>query len=242
MESNLAILVGAAASLGFVHTVLGPDHYLPFIAMARLGNWSQRKTVLVTCLSGLGHVLSSVLLGAVGIALGTAVTRLEALESSRGTLAAWLLIAFGLSYFAWGLHRARRSGPRGHAHLHLAGVAHRHGAGAIHAHTHGDAAWREAEPKGQSLTPWILFTIFVFGPCEPLIPLLMYPAAQSSTAGVALVAGVFGTVTVATMLAIVVLSSHGLRLVPAARLERYSHALAGLTIFLCGVGIQALGL
>ena len=37
----------------------------------------------------------------------------------------------------------------------------------------------------------ILFTIFVFGPCEPLIPILMYPAAKSSVAGMLLVAGVF---------------------------------------------------
>jgi len=25
---------------------------------------------------------------------------------------------------------------------------------------------------------WALFLIFVFGPCEPLIPLIMYPAAK----------------------------------------------------------------
>ncbi|MFH1145309.1 MAG: hypothetical protein V1774_12305 [Candidatus Eisenbacteria bacterium] len=238
MSSDLSILAATAASLGFIHTVLGPDHYLPFIAMSRSGKWSRRKTALVTLASGLGHVLSSVVIGTIGIALGLAVTSLEALESSRATIAAWMLIAFGLTYFAWGLHRALRQGAgRGHAHLHRAGIPH------MHADAPAPPAHDEGHPRRAGrLTPWVLFTIFIFGPCEPLIPLLMYPAARQSTAGIVLVAAVFSSVTVLTMLAIVSLSSLGLRFLPAAKLERYSHALAGLTILLCGVGIQALGL
>ena len=36
------------ASLGFVHTVLGPDHYIPFIFMAKARKWTMRKTSLIT--------------------------------------------------------------------------------------------------------------------------------------------------------------------------------------------------
>ena len=35
MNSGIIILCGTAAALGFVHTLLGPDHYLPFIVMNR---------------------------------------------------------------------------------------------------------------------------------------------------------------------------------------------------------------
>jgi sulfite exporter TauE/SafE len=84
----------------------------------------------------------------------------------------------------------------------------------------------------------VLFTIFVFGPCEPLIPILMYPAAAESAFGVAMVAGVFGAATILTMLATVLLLSFGLSRIPTRGLERYSHALAGLAIFLCGVAIH----
>jgi sulfite exporter TauE/SafE len=90
---------------------------------------------------------------------------------------------------------------------------------------------------GRSLTPWILFTIFVFGPCEPLIPLLMYPAAALSPGAIALVAAVFGAVTVATMLAVVSLLALGLTAVSTERLGRLSHPLAGVTILLCGIAI-----
>ena len=67
---ELALLLGTAVTIGFVHTVLGPDHYLPFIVMAKSGRWSAAKTAVVTALCGVGHIASSVALGLIGIALG----------------------------------------------------------------------------------------------------------------------------------------------------------------------------
>lgn len=235
MSNDVTILAGTAVVLGFVHTVLGPDHYLPFIVMARTGRWSAAKTTVVTALCGAGHILSSVALGLIGIALGLAVSSLEAVESARGELAAWLLIAFGFTYFVWGMHRAIRNKPHEHAHTHENEGSHSH----VHPHT-GEHAHIHLKPA--STTPWILFTIFVFGPCEPLIPLLMYPAARGSTASVVLVAGLFGLTTVLTMLGIVLASFFGLARLPLGRVERYSHALAGLVIFFCGGAIKWVGL
>jgi sulfite exporter TauE/SafE len=233
MTSELAVLLGTAVTLGFMHTVLGPDHYLPFIMMASAGRWSTAKTTIITALCGLGHILSSVVLGFIGIAFGLAVKRLEIFESVRGDIAAWLLIAFGFTYFIWGLHRAIRGKPHTHIHIHDSSV-HSHSHSHVHEHAHVH--------KSPNMTPWILFTIFVFGPCEPLIPILMYPAARSSMGSVALVAGVFGMTTILTMLTLVLASSFGLARLPIKRLERYSHALAGLAVFLCGGAIKFLGL
>jgi len=84
--------------------------------------------------------------------------------------------------------------------------------------------------------------VFVFGPCEPLIPLLMYPAAKHSAGGMLLVAGVFGAATIGTMLAIVGVTTLGINKLPLGRLERFSHALAGAAILMCGLAIQFLGL
>jgi nickel/cobalt transporter (NicO) family protein len=235
--NEIWVLSATAASLGLVHTVLGPDHYLPFAAMARARHWAMPKTLWVTFLCGLGHIGSSVLLGLAGIALGTAVGKLEAVESFRGNLAAWAMIAFGLVYGVWGLRQAFRGRPHTHEHLHGDGTGHDH----QHAHADGHLHVHDgAQPA--SITPWVLFTVFVFGPCEPLIPLLMYPAAKHSIHGMLLVTGVFGAVTIGTMLAIVAATVLGLRRVPLGRLERYSHALAGASIFLCGAAVQFLGL
>ena len=89
MQNDMLLLTLTAASLGFVHTALGPDHYLPFIVMSKARKWSWRKTFWVTGLSGLGHVGSSVLLGAIGIAAGYGISKLEGIESMRGDWAAW---------------------------------------------------------------------------------------------------------------------------------------------------------
>lgn len=238
MTDELMILAVTAASIGFGHTVLGPDHYVPFIAMAAARRWSLLRTLVITTLCGLGHVLSSVVLGALGIAFGWAVAHLEWFEGARGGLAGWLLLGFGLAYTAWGIRRAVRNRPHRHGHVHADGTLH------DHAHTHHDehvhvhaAAGDEVAPVRQ-LTPWILMTIFVFGPCEPLIPVLMYPAAQGSGWGVVLVATVFSVATIGTMLAAVTIGHLGVTRLPLARLERYSHALAGLALVACGVFIQ----
>jgi len=175
-------------------------------------------------------------LGTIGIALGIGITRLEIFESVRGNLAAWVLIAFGLVYFAWGLRQAIRNKPHEHHHLHLGGVKH------SHSHVHTDEHAHVHDQQAKSITPWVLFTIFVLGPCEPLIPLLMYPAAETSLGGIVLVAAVFSVATIGTMLAVVMLASHGISFLPMAKLERYTHAIAGATIFACGAAIQFLGL
>lgn len=236
MTGELKALVITAASLGFFHTLLGPDHYLPFIMMSWARGWSGLKTVLITFLCGLGHIGSSVVLGLIGVSLGLAVGRLEFMESFRGNLAAWLLIAFGLAYFVWGLRRAYKSRPHVHSHTHLGEIAHEHmhGHQSEHAHVH--------ETKRGSIAPWTLFVIFVFGPCEPLIPVLMYPAAKNSLFGLLVVTFVFGAVTIATMLGAVLLSRAGVKSFRLAPLERYAHVIAGATICLCGLAIRFLNL
>ncbi|MHB0996434.1 MAG: sulfite exporter TauE/SafE family protein [Elusimicrobiales bacterium] len=227
---NSAILL-TAASLGFIHTVLGPDHYIPFVALAKARDWSKARTALVTFLCGLGHVLSSVLIGLGGIWLGTEVGRLEWIEGIRGDVAGWLLVSFGLLYMLWGIKKAVRREKHSHLHSHGGpGHSHEHGHEADHLHPHGQTA---------SVTPWALFIVFVFGPCEPLIPVLMYPALKTGMGLAMTAAAVFSAVTVATMMASVFLLLWGIKMFPAERMTRYSHALAGFAVLACGVAVKA---
>jgi nickel/cobalt exporter len=237
MNTELGVLIITAASIGFFHTLFGPDHYVPFIMMSWARKWSTFKTALITFLCGIGHIGSSVVLGLVGVAMGLAVKKLEIVESVRGNIAAWLLIAFGLAYFVWGLRRAYQKKTHVHSHAHSFGAEHEHS----HSH-HLEHAHVHDEKSNISITPWVLFTIFVFGPCEPLIPILMYPAAKHNLLGLIVVTGVFGVVTIGTMLAVVMLSVAGVNFVQLSRMQRFSHAIAGATICLCGLAIQFLGL
>ena len=233
-EATLHTLLATAAFLGFFHTVTGPDHFVPFIAMARVGQWSLPRTTLITVACGVGHVLSSIILGFLGIALGLALSGLTWFEGARGDVAGWLLLGFGLAYCVWGTVRAIRNRPHSHVHAHGNGTihVHEHKHQTEHLHVHKDPE------QPASMTPWILFAIFVFGPCEPLIPVLMYPAATLSIGGVLAVAMVFGVATIGTMLSIVIAAHLGLSGFSLPWLERYSHALAGGAIALCGLAVK----
>ena len=79
MTSEFTLLLLTAVSVAFIHTLAGPDHYLPFIMMSKARNWSVVKTSWFTVLCGLGHVGSSIVLGLVGIAFGVALKKLELL-------------------------------------------------------------------------------------------------------------------------------------------------------------------
>jgi sulfite exporter TauE/SafE len=237
MTDNLIILLLTTASIGFIHTILGPDHYFPFIGMSRSGKWSIKKTVLVTSMCGVAHVLSSGVLGLLGAGLGFAAVQMDIIESVRGHIAGWALIAFGLAYMVWGIKIIIRKQPHIHSHIHVDGSEHnhKHEHYGLHAHVHKTG-------KTEKVTPWILFLIFILGPCEPLIPLLMYPAMHQDIMGVITVSVVFASVTILTMLTIVLMSVYGLNRLPSPSLNRYTHALTGVSILMCGVAMQFWGL
>lgn len=216
MSQELQILLITAASIGFFHTLFGPDHYLPFIMIGKARNWSLPKVIWLTLLCGVGHILSSVVLGIFGIMLEVQVAKLEFIESFRGNLAAWAFIAFGLIYALWGLRHWWHSKNGKHTHSKI--------------------------EKSSNITPWVLFIIFALGPCEPLIPVLMYPAVIESTSALIMVTSVFGIVTLTTMTSAVVASYYGLSFVNLKKIEPFSHPIAGLVIFFSGIAMQFLGL
>ena len=231
---ELQILIWTAISIGFIHTLIGPDHYLPFIMIGKAREWSLAKIIWITVLCGIGHVLGSVLLGIIGVMLGLSIGLIENVETVRGDIASWLLIGFGIAYAAWGLRIGLRATEHTHGHVHD---------GHDHKHTHhhlGSHAHLHGNPK--SVTPWALFIIFVLGPCEPLIPILMYPAAQGSWMDLTWVTLAFGVTTVGTMTLVVFIISKGLININLVFLEKYTHAIAGLIIAFAGLSIKLLGL
>src|SRR5438045_2301424 len=98
MPTDLQILLIAAITVACLHTLTGPDHYLPFIALSRSKNWSLSRTLFWTLVCGLGHVLSSVVLGLGGAAVGWSLSKLKGLEGIRGSIAGWMLLGFGMVY------------------------------------------------------------------------------------------------------------------------------------------------
>ncbi len=246
MDASWAIPL-SAAGIAFVHTALGVDHTLPFVALSKARGWSPRKTLWITTICGIGHVAASIGLAMIGIALGWGIGRMEGLESGRGPIAAWVLTAFGFAYLLWGL----RQGYRRSKGLHL----HRHG-GHVHLHLHGDdphhhdsqhdqIANHQGDPANATesrSTFWVLFTIFVLGPCEPLIGLFILPASSGDWKIAAWSAVAFAVVTVATMVAIVAAAVTGMKHVRFAPLEKWAEAIAGGVVAASGLAVLFLGI
>ena len=216
------ILISTAALIAFIHTIIGPDHYLVFVALGKARDWSTAKTLKYATMCGIGHILSSVIIGFLGIFFGIELVKLVNLEESRGLLSGWMLLFFGLIYFVWGLRKLR-----------------------IHKNKKnlpGDYRYVNSQKRFFNITPWALFIVFVLGPCEALIPLFMYPAMEADMMLVFQVALVFGVVTLLTMLFSVFLLLKGLNMFRFNSFERYSHVIAGASIILCASTINFLGL
>ncbi len=245
MTSEMLLLVGTAATLGVTHTAVGVDHTLPFVMLSRARNWSMYKTLGVTALCGTGHVLSSVVIGALGyFGLGLTLTKLELIEQTRGHWAAWALIVFGFGYALAGAWRLHSGDGHRHFHVHSDGTVHTHphdhgGADSNVVHHHGHGA-RASLSKGR----WgvALFLIFVLGPCEALLPLMAAPALGGSVWTSVAVAAVFGVATLSTMLLLVAVGRLGLKAARFGRLEPHMQWLSGIAIASSGLCVQFLGI
>lgn len=228
LTPEVSLLLVAALTIGVVHTAVGPDHYLPFISLARERAWSLKRTLLITLACGLVHCASSIIVGTLGLALGWALSSMEAFEAMRGSVAAWLLFGFGLAYLIYGVRQYQRSQVHSHIHTHADGTRHKHPhkSSGAHAHAHVKSS---ASPLVASL-----MVIFLLGPCEALIPMLMVPAATANLSAVLAVTIVFSVATLATMLVLV--------LAGTAVAERFRwQPVAGLSGMICGTVIGACG-
>jgi sulfite exporter TauE/SafE len=232
MNNELYYLWVSTISVAALHTLAGPDHYLPFIALSKTKKWSLARTLGWTALCGCAHVASSVGIGLLGTAAGWGLSTITNTQNIRGGIAGWLFVVLGLVYAIWGLWRARRNVT--HKHFEMSDSKDMY----VYEHRHGSAVVPSQKHK---VTPWVIFIIFLLGPCEPLIPLLTFPGLQQSWHNMLLIILTFTICTLVVMLGIVTLGYYGLAFIKMGKAEKYMHALAGLSFFLCGAGMVVLG-
>ena len=119
MSSTTPALLAAAAGVGFGHAIL-PDHWVPLAVVGRTRRYPLARVARLSSVAGVAHVLVSIVLGAVIIAVGLQFR--SAVQSSQDTIIGCILILTGLGF----------------AILELTGHGHHHGH--EHGHAHGLAA------------------------------------------------------------------------------------------------------
>ena len=86
------------------------------------------------------------------------------------------------------------------------------------------------------MTVWVLFIIFVLGPCEALLPILTASSVLGASAVVSCTI-LFSVATIATMMLGVAGGLLGLKAFDFGKLGNYAHEIAGGTIMACGLAI-----
>lgn len=215
MTDPLLILLLSAVTIGAVHTAVGIDHTLPFVVLARARQWTLSKTLLITLACGLGHVLSSVLIAAVGLGLGVAGSRLLAIEETRGVWAAWCLVGFGLAQAGVGLWKlySRDQKDRGLRDSHLL-------PGLFLVFVLGPC---------EALLPLLTASGISLAASDALLVTLSFSVATLGAMLTLVTLGYVGT-------------SFALLRERLSSFERHAHVLAGLTLSASGLSVQFLGI
>jgi hypothetical protein len=210
----VGILALTAATLGALHTA-APDHWAPFVAVARARQWSLARTARVTALCGFGHVTVSALLGLLAVLFGAEV--MQDIGRSLEAVAGLLLIGFGLAYALWGLRHTLGARLHGHRHSH-------------YDHVH--------DPGG--VTVWSLFLVFCADPCVAAIPIVMAAAPLGVLPALGVVVA-YEAATIGTMLLLVVPARKGATFLRFSWLDHYGDAVAGSLIASVGIVVSLFG-
>ena len=197
-----------------LHAAL-PTHWLPFVLAARSQKWSYPKTISILLIAGIGHILTTALIGAGLVWFGLKIS---------DTLQNLLVLAASLSLFFFGIYYIIQS-RRGFSHAHC---SHNH------PHTHD---YKDSSKDGWAILS--LLTLLTFSPCESFIP--VYVSAWSL--GWVGFFGLTIVLTVGTLAAMIIFTSmafFGFRQINLSWLERREKLIIGIVLILFSIAIYFL--
>lgn len=116
-DYEIPTLILTAIWLGFFHTIIEPNHYIPFIALSENNKWNLPQTIMATIFCGAGHIISSLLVAGLGIILGAGIGIIDEFDHFRNIVTLVILFGFGATYFIYGLKESKHC----HTHKNLKG-------------------------------------------------------------------------------------------------------------------------
>ncbi len=213
MSSTGPALLAAAAGVGFGHAIL-PDHWVPLAVLGRTRRYPLSRIARLSGLAGIAHVLVSIVLGAVIIAIGLQFR--STIQSAQETIIGCVLIATGIGFAV-----VEATG-HGHDHDHTDDDDHDHD----HDHEsdrrrlHGLAA--VMVPFGAAASPDLT-----------ILPVFL----AATTAGIATAVGsvvVFAAVTIGTIVGLTITAARGGYEIRGKWPERWGNTFTALTLLIIG--------
>lgn len=219
MSATTPALFAAAAGVGFGHAVL-PDHWVPLAVLGRARRYPLSKVARLSGLAGVAHVLLSIVLGAVIIAVGLQFR--SSVSSAQDAIIGCLLIATGIGF---GVLQATG---RGHHHDH----DHDH----HHDHDHDHRQMRADPDAGRGVRRLAAIMVPFGAAASPDLTILPVFLA-ATTAGVATAVGsvlIFGAVTIGTIVGLTLGAAKGGYQIKGEWLDRWGNAITAGVLVIIG--------
>jgi nickel/cobalt exporter len=228
MSGTTPALLAAAAGVGFGHAIL-PDHWVPLAMLGRSRRYPLSKVARLSGLAGVAHVLLSIVLGGVIIAVGSQFR--STIQDAQDTIIGCLLIATGVGFAALEL--------TGHGHSH----DHEHGHDDDGHHGPDDDGHRGYDNAaggdvGERRGVRGLAAVMVpFGaaasPDLTILPVFL----AATTVGVATAVGsvvIFAAVTIGTIVALTIIATRGGYQIRGEWLDQWGNAITAIVLVLIG--------
>lgn len=110
MQNTAISLIGATFFIALTHAIM-PNHWMPFALIGKGQKWSLTKTISITAIAGLGHSITTTILGFIIAFLGFHITKYA--ETIAEPLAGTILIILGIVFVTIG---RLRHGTHNHNH------------------------------------------------------------------------------------------------------------------------------
>jgi ABC-type nickel/cobalt efflux system permease component RcnA len=233
VNATTPALLAAAAGVGFGHAIL-PDHWVPLAVVGRTRRYPLARVARLSGLAGVTHVLVSILLGAVIIAVGLQLR--STVQGAQDTIIGSVLIITGLGFAILEL-----SG-RGHTHRHDHGHAHSHHAhheahAHEHAHPHSTSEVDERVPAEENRLHGLAAVMVPFGaaasPDLTILPVFLAASTVGATTAIGSLV-IFAAVTVGTIVGLTLLACFGGYQIRGRWLERWGNAVTAVVLILIG--------
>lgn len=205
-------IMASAITVGFIHS-LAPGHWLPVVLLAKSRRWGPRTAALAALVTASGHILLSLAISAVALALGTQV--LETHEHAIEAYAGLGLAVFGAVFAGYSYYR----------HSKCVG------------HTHHGPEPRESggDPIPLRRSLGFLFAVG-FSPCVAVFPVFV-AALPHGTTGWLLTGASFAAGVSLALAGSVLVVSLGLLKLDHPVFEHFGDVLTGLAMVLLGLGL-----
>lgn len=248
MSATTPALIAAAAGVGFGHAIL-PDHWIPLAVVGRTRRYPLRRVARLSGLAGIAHVIVSIVLGGLIIAVGLQFR--STIQGAQDEIIGAILILTGLGFAALELTGRGHHHGHDHGHDHHHGHEHRHKHDHTHPYEHGHPHEHghessHAHPSSSAATARRLHGLagimVPFGaaasPDLTILPVFLAAAAAGTATAISSLLA-FAAVTIGTIVGLTLTACFGGYQIRGQWLERWGNTITALVLLIIGALVLA---